>query len=110
MLGFLLKYRARGLPELVIRRPSLPSMGLVFSPKHTLVSEEQHMTGSLSLENDNYHASQQLAAMFSLSDDSDRSSSRGSGEDRETEETRGLGRALDRLRSGLNSTRGFQRF
>ena len=66
MFGLFLKYRAHGLPDLVVRRPSLPSLGL--SPKQLgLVSEAvpHHSAATASLENDNYNygGPEQLAAM-----------------------------------------------
>ena len=102
-----------------------------------MVLEElpDHSAASASLENANYHApplhlsaiisplepmevSESLAhhavsALFSVSDESEGSSSPGSSEasPREQETERGrLGQAMDRLRSGLNTTSGFQRF
>ena len=142
MFGFILNYRDRGLPDIVIRRPNLPGLN-VFSPKQPgiVVLEElpDHSAASASLENANYHAGpEHLAAiisplqpslevtealaqhavsavgpsLFSVSDESEGSSSPGSGASpREQEAERGrLGQALDRLRSGLNTTSGFQRF
>ena len=120
MFGLFLKYRAHGLPDLVVRRPSLPSLGL--SPKQPgLVSEAlpHHSAATASLENDNYNygGPEQLAAMFSVSDESEgsmASSSPGSGASpREQGEERVRGRlaeAVDRVRSGIHSTSGFQRF
>ena len=134
VFGFILNYRDRGLPDIVIRRPNLPGL---FSPKQPglVVLEElpDHSAASASLENANYHAGpEHLAAiisplqpslghhgvagvgpsLFSVSDKSEGSSSPGSGaspRDQDTERGR-LGQALDRLRSGLNTTSGFQRF
>lgn len=116
-MGLFLKYRAQGLPEIVIRRPSLPGLSLARSPKQPglIVSETlPHLSTASALENDNYHAGpEQLAAMFSVSDDSEGSSSPGSGasprEQGETERGR-LAQVVDRLRSGLHTTSGFQRF
>ena len=141
MFGFILNYRDRGLPDIVIRRPNLPGLN-VFSPKQPgiVVLEElpDHSAASASLENANYHAGpEHLAAiisplqpslevtealahhavsavgpsLFSVSDESEGSSSPGSGASpREQEAERGrLGQVLDRLRSGLNTTIGFER-
>ena len=115
VFGLFLKYRAHGLPDLVVRRPSLPSLGL--SPKQPgLVSEAlPHHAATASLENDNYNYAGpgQLGAVFSVSDESEGSSSPGSGgaSPRDRGEDRGrLAQAVDRLRSGLHSTSGFQRF
>ena len=104
-----------------------------------MVLEElpDHSAASASLENANYHApplhlsaiisplepmevSESLAhhavsALFSVSDESEGSSSPGSGgaspRDQGEDTARGrLAQAVDRLRSGLHSTSGFQRF
>ena len=105
------------MPDLVVRRPSLPSLGL--SPKQPGLASEalpHHSAATASLENDNYNygGPEQLAAMFSVSDESEGSSSPGSGaspRDQEEEKTRGrLALAVDRVRSGIHSTSGFQRF
>ena len=140
VFGFILTYRDRGLPDIVIRRPNFPGLNF-FSPKEPglVVLEElpDHSAASASLENANYHApplhlsaiisplepmevSESLAhhavsALFSVSDESEGSSSPGSSEasprEQEAEIERGrLGQAMDRLRSGLNTTSGFQRF
>ena len=116
VFGFLLKYRT----ELVIRQPSLPGLGLVWPKQPGLLVAEELAPPSLaaaSLENDNYHAGPEfLASMFSVSDESEGSSSPGSRESprEQEEEERGqrgrLGQAVDRVRSGLNTTSGFQRF
>ena len=141
VFGFILTYRDRGLPDIVIRRPNLPGLKL-FSPKEPglVVLEElpDHSAASASLENANYHSPPQplsaiisplepmevseslahhaVSALFSVSDESEDSSSPGSSEaspreqeEQETERGR-LGQAMDRLRSGLNTTNGFQRF
>ena len=119
-MGLFLKYRAQGLPEIVIRRPSLPGLSLARSPKQPglIVTEAlPHLSAASALENDNYHAGpEHLAAMFSVSDESEGSSSPGSGasprqqgEQGESERGR-LGQVVDRLRSGLHTTSGFQRF
>lgn len=115
MLGLFLKYRAQGLPEIVIRRPSLPGLSLARSPKQPglVVSEAlPQLSAASALENDNYHAGpEHLANMFSVSDDSEGSCSPGSGASPREQEERGrLAQVVDRVRSGLHSTSGFQRF
>ena len=130
------------MPDIVIRRPNLPGLNVFSPKQPGIVVLEElpdHSAASASLENANYHAGpEHLAAiisplqpslevtealaqhavsavgpsLFSVSDESEGSSSPGSGASpREQEAERGrLGQALDRLRSGLNTTSGFQRF
>merc|ERR1712126_90111 len=114
----------------VIRRPNLPSMSLVnpFHPKPSvMVPQDQPHSSSSSgggsvLENDNYHQFvRQSEAVFSLGEDSEASSSSSStpsprdpsepASDHLPDVRRsGPGAILDRLKSGVVNTRGFERF
>ena len=106
----------------MIRRPSLPGLVNPLHPKPTvLVTAEQ--TPAVGLENDNYHQFvRQSDSVFSLAEDSSEASSSSSTPsprdptDQSSEEPEpsvrrsGPGAILDRLKSGVVSTRGFERF
>ena len=110
----------------VIQRPSLPSLVNPFHPKPTvLVTADQTPAASdvRGLENDNYHQFvRQSDSVFSLAEDSSEASSSSSTPsprdptDQSSEEPEpsvrrlGPGGILDRLKSGVVSTRGFERF
>lgn len=101
--------------DLVVRRPSLPTIRNPFTPKPTSIIAPSNSASERSLENDNYH--HEFVSPFSLTDEESSSgSSSPRDEDQEQEEPeedrrpRGPGAILDRLRSGISSTRGFQRF
>lgn len=102
----------------------MPSLVNPFHPKPTvLVTVDQTPAASDGLENDNYHQFvRQSDSVFSLAEDSSEASSSSStpsprdptdqnSENQEQSFKRsGPGAILDRLKSGVVNTRGFERF
>ena len=88
-----------------IRNPftNKPTSGLI---------EEENERREHALENDNYH--NEFVSPFSVTDESEESSaitpSPRDQEDGEGRSRGGPGAMLDRLRSGVSNTRGFERF